>query len=87
MTKLEEKLINLGYELYYKSADDTEYYKELTIGTFHIIIDTKTKKIIANYIDKVIIHTRQNIDEVQQAFNVMKQDLEELKQYEESNVK
>lgn len=82
MTKLEEKFIELGYELYYQSADDTVYRKELIIGTFHIIIDTKTKKSIANYIDKIIIRTQQDIDEVQQAFNVMEKDLEELKKYE-----
>ena len=85
MTKPEEKLIELGYEQY----NDTRLYSKPYLETNNEII------IVLNFerndinIYKVFcpssFYKQQQVNDLQQAFNVMKQDLEELKKYEKEN--
>lgn len=76
MTKLEKKLKELGY----KEFVEEWYIKRIDNAEIHIYIGMKK---IASDIDyKKLISTQQDIDNLQQAFNVMQKDLEELKKYE-----
>lgn len=81
MTKLEQKLIELGYEYFNKS-----YAKN--INDFYIFVDPydeKFSKIHKMYVYDHIVFIKQQeqLDNLQQAFNVMQRDLEILKECEE----
>lgn len=77
MSKLEEKLIELGY----KEFVEEWYIKRIDNAEIHIYIGMKK---IASDIDyKKLISTQQDLDNLQQAFDIMQKDLEELKKYEE----
>lgn len=77
MTKLEEKLIELGYKY---DEMEQHYYKEVLfarICLFDIKYDTK------NYVKPMKLITKQkDIMFFELAFNEMQKDLEELKKYE-----
>ena len=80
MTKLEEKLIELGYERcsYYKYEKKFETYCEMFCE-----VDIKEKpkgRLRLGIYDW--IYTQQDIDNLQQAFNEMQKDLEVLKKHE-----
>lgn len=80
MTKLEEKLIELGYEYKPFMFDpDRTYIKYM--NRCKIVIDTRDGRVKGRYIQHTIFY-QQDIDNLQQAFNVMQKDLEELKKYE-----
>ena len=85
MTKLEEKLIELGYKKQkkYWSPFIDKNVKECWKENIHIIIDRDTNKIIENasYVYAMLIecYSQQEINNLQQAFNEMQKDLEELK--------
>lgn len=77
MTKLEQKFKELGYEtneflkgVYWKKIKTDLYIK--------ILFNYNHKKIFNSYID-CCIYNQQDIDKLQQAFNVLQKDLEELK--------
>ena len=76
MTKLEEKLIELGYNNVYFNC-----YKKKYLRFIFITIELKNDKIwfysVADLNNCFI--TQQDIDNLQQAFDVMQKDLEELK--------
>ena len=79
MTKLEEKLIELGYKQFAKIG-----YEKFCQSTRIVIgVNSKTKEIYGkikdnfNYIDKDY-----QINELVSAFNIMQKDLEVLKEYE-----
>lgn len=81
MTKLEEKLIELGYEqyvtlkhLYLKNIDNARIL--LWLNKSHTNI-TKDSGVLKN--ESIYVRKQQDIDNLQQAFNVMQRDLEELK--------
>ena len=79
MTKLEEKLIDLGYE--YESMT---YYSKI-FGDHKIYIDLFCKRKIEDYfLQSHILNFRkqEQINNLQQAFNEMQKDLEVLKKYE-----
>lgn len=82
MTKLEEKLIELGYEQF----NDTRLYSKPYLETNNeiIIVLTYERNEINFY--KVFcpssFYKQQQVNDLQQAFNVMQKDLEELKKYE-----
>lgn len=84
MTKLEEKLIELGYEYRdYIFLKERNYIKWIGKHNININVEIKNKKKIkSNYIVSSIILTQQDIDNLQQAFNELQKDLEELKKYE-----
>lgn len=78
MTKLEEKLIELGYKYVYNS-----YIKNVN-GVYIWVEpwDEKFSKIHKMFVYDHIQYIKQqnHLDMLQQAFDVMKKDLEELKQ-------
>lgn len=78
MTKLEEKLIELGYEFYGWNVK-IKIYKKCIKHTI-ISISTKENKLLYKYCEpKKIIKTQQDIDNLQQAFDVLQNDLKILK--------
>lgn len=92
MTKLEQKLKELGYEYtspygYYcrLKNDYVMRYQKNTEEDYRIIIDLDFKtetKIIDCYISLSILRPK-DIDNLQQSFNEMQKDLEELKKCQE----
>ena len=79
MTKLEEKLIQLGYEKIIK-----HFYYEKTMDGWRLSIELLEDKIshtcVFNFpVNRVFIETQQDIDNLQQAFNQLQKDLEVLK--------
>lgn len=82
MTKLEEKLIELGYE-YVESINCFGKKHSRFISIFIELNKDKSK--VNDYDVEYNIcrfKKQQQIDNLQQAFDVMQQDLEELKKYE-----
>ena len=86
MTKLEQKLIELGYEVGYEEWDEN---KEYLIGCKYGInkcctIDIRYRKGIFfdAYLYRPYFTSQQDIDNLQQAFNQLQQDLEVLKDEE-----
>lgn len=77
MTKIEEKLIELGYET------NCEVYKIWFKGNIQII--TFYGRIEDYVITPNTIHNQQDIDNLQQAFNTLQQDLEVLKLCEQQS--
>ena len=78
MTKLEQKLKELGYEyeclnIYYKEFNKTLV---LTIDLYPNLIYGRVHCCFAEF------HNQQDIDNLQLAFNEMQRDLEVLKEYE-----
>ena len=74
MNKLEQKLIELGYERFVLSVYTKDIFKN------SLFIRFKENKILKTHIvvnESVL--TQQDIDNLQQAFNVLLQDLEVLK--------
>lgn len=78
MTKLEEKLIELGYNGVFVGNDNNIYYKK---QTKRIVLDFECKKIITSYLrlSSLEIDNQKQIKRIQQAFNQLQKDLEELK--------
>ena len=76
MTKLEQKLIELGYENTYR---DTRYIKQ-KISHFRIIIALveDKKEIEESFIEYDYIVEQQDIDNLQQAFKQLQNDLKEV---------
>ena len=77
MAKLEEKLKELGYLKH--TPRSLKYGKY--VNEYEILIDTSIKP-FKSYIvmEGFWLSSQKEIDNLQQAFNVMKQDLEALKQ-------
>ena len=83
MTKLEQKLIELGYKPFYQSVYYDSFQKRLEVGNCNIIFDIKSQKITTSYFAPMSIYTQQDLDNLQQAFNEMQRDLEVLKNVED----
>ena len=75
MTKLEEKLIELGYENYI-------YYWQKTTWVNNTFVVIQISKVLTGSLSRCIIKSQQDIDNLQLAFNEMQKDLEVLKEYE-----
>jgi hypothetical protein len=89
MTKLEDKLKELGYHKYqttYFRDDDKPYidFKKQYCYRATIHIELYDNKIDAYNVttEYEYFTTQQAIDNLQQAFNIMQKDLEVLKEYE-----
>lgn len=93
MTKLEQKLKELGYEYaspygYYCrfKNDYVMRYKKYMDEDYLIIIDldfkTETKIVDCYILLPMSILRQKDIDNLQQSFNEMQKDLEELRKYE-----
>lgn len=85
MTKLEQKLIGLGYKkqpIYTHNQRVILYFKNSFNYDMAIYYDCKSNKIIDEgvFTDAKIIRTQQHINNLQQAFNEMQKDLEILKE-------
>ena len=85
MTKLEEKLIELGYRPYEQFMLIHSFIKVYN-DKWNLIIETGLYEtnVIECYVDLdgMAIYTQQDLEDLQQTFNVMQKDLEELKNYE-----
>lgn len=81
MTKLEEKLIELGYNEAFVGNDNNIYYKN---KIKRIVLNSKCEKIVTSYLRLLSseIDSEKQIKNIQQAFNQLQDDLEELKEYE-----
>lgn len=85
MTKLEQKLVELGYVY----QNDFNYYKWIEFeGAFPPIeinawLNIKQKKCKLVVLPNRAIETQEQLDNIQQAFNEMQRDLEILKECEE----
>lgn len=85
MTKLEEKLIELGYEkreVFYQNNDiyRTKYIK--SVNNVSYIEINVYENYTCSVINEYSITDQSIIDKIQQSFNTMQKDLEVLKQYE-----
>ena len=87
MTKLEEKLKELGYKqdltlkhLYFKNIDNTRILLWLNKSRTNI---TKDSGVLKN--ESIYVRKQQDIDNLQKAFNEMQKDLEILKGVEYGN--
>ena len=78
MTKLEEKLIELGYK------KDFEYYWEKAKWVNNSFIVYQINKKLKGRLVDCSISSQQHIDDLQLAFNEMQKDLEILKECEEN---
>lgn len=78
-----EKLIELGYEL----NGEYDYYNvyKKSISANDLFVEVYHNLSLDYCIDVGYVYTQQDIDDLQQAFNEMMKDLEELKNYERKN--
>lgn len=82
MTKLEQKLCELGYKKWLLGNDKIQYYHKLT-NEVEIEIHIKNNTILNYYVfQRRNIFKQEQIDNIQQAFNQLQDDLKELKEYE-----
>ena len=80
MTKLEQKLIELGYKQGLKLI--TRFYKDINCdGGIVITLDCKFSRIV-NYYVEAIIQKEQDLEASKQEFEQLQSDLKELKEYE-----
>ena len=80
MTKLEQKLEELGYKK--DKLIHFSYYKRYKYCTAIIINNGGLTGVLDFRYKLSSISTQQELDNLQQAFNEMQKDLEELKKYE-----
>lgn len=82
MTKLEQKLVELGYEFFGWNVKIKMYEKRIKYTIINIC--TKEDKLLYKYCEPINKHikSQQDIDNLQQAFNQLQKDLEVLKEYE-----
>ena len=85
MTKLEEKVVELGYKPSWIGWE-TNYFVKFYDDKWNLIIGTGMygTNVIECYVDLdgMAIYTQQDLEDLQQAFNVMQKDLKGLKKYE-----
>lgn len=79
MTKLEQKLLELGYAQF--ANIKTYFQKEFNCALSKVIVlNDQLTEVKGHKISLYgVIRTQQDIDNLQQAFNEMQKDLEELK--------
>ena len=81
MSKLEEKLIELGYRYYYDNSEGYLYIKTHNKKyLFNVLLSYSKRRIETYEVSSVYdFHSQQDIDNLQQAFNEFQKDLEILK--------
>lgn len=87
MTKLEEKLIELGYEfdhyeVFTKQNSYRKVFGDIDCAGIFIYTNKNSNKIVSYYAINGVVKSQIHIDNLQQAFNELQKDLEELKKYE-----
>ena len=77
MTKLEQKLLQLGYDGIFIGNDNNVYYKK---KIKRIVLNPKCEKIVTSYLrlPSLEIINQKQIDKLQQAFDTLQSDLKEL---------
>ena len=83
MTKLEQKLIQLGYEQWRYSLEFITYTKTYNDKVDLNIYVTNNKDKIVDwfvYVEEFTFKKQEYIDKLQQAFNQLQDDLKELKE-------
>lgn len=85
MTKLEEKLIQFGYVRYDLAGFGHYYSKKLGNEIEMVIYYDDEEDFITHYCIKkeYSFYNQQDIDNLQQAFNILQKNLKELKEYEQ----
>lgn len=88
MTKLKEKLLELEYILddYDKDFMEYKYVKKINVAELHIFYNHITKTYYGLCITTHKVINQLVIDNLQQAYNRLTKDLEELKEYENKNI-
>lgn len=81
MTKLEEKLLQLGYEGLFVDITNQFYYKK---GFKRIVLNPTKEKIVYSYLRllSIEIDNQKQLTRLQQKFNQLQKDLEVLKNVE-----
>ena len=84
MTKLERKLVSLGYEESLPLFNDDNcvciaYTKREYGNTEYILLNHKNKRLNSYHVIDRTIKSQKNIDDLQIAFNNVRRDFEELK--------
>ena len=87
MSRLEDKLIELGYEFdhYEVFTNQTAYRKpigDIDCAIIMIFTNKNINKIVSYYAINGIVKSQIHINNLQLAFNEMQKDLEVLKEYE-----
>ena len=78
MTKLEEKLIQLGYEKGYFNV----YHRKQFNGMYWLILEVYGGNIFGSiYSERREFRYQNQIDDLQLAYNQLQKDLKELKEY------
>lgn len=93
MASLEEKLIELGYEIKESMVKDRKFcFKKLEDSFITVYTNEKITKVVSEESYVNCIDTRfylkdyeKRSNNLQQAFNQLQSDLKELKEYEENN--
>jgi hypothetical protein len=89
MTKLEQKLLELGYAvaIYDYSTECTTFMKSFNLYfEIHLLVNNYNEVVdYYVYINDRVVRTQSHINEEQQAFNQLQSDLEVLKQVENNN--
>ena len=77
MTKLEQKLIELGYDGIFIGNDNNVYYKK---QIKRIVLNFECNKIVTSYLrlPSIEIDSQKQINRIQKAFTQLQQDLEVL---------
>ena len=77
MTKLESKLLELGYKGIFVGNDNTVYYKN---QIKRIVLNFECTKIVTSYLrlPSIEIDNQKQINNIQRAFNQLQKDLEVL---------
>ena len=73
MTKLEEKLIELGYQ-------DYQYYWQKTRWINDTFVIVQISKDLKGSIKDLFVNSQEHINNIQQAYNEMQKDLDVLRQ-------
>jgi hypothetical protein len=82
MTKLEQKLIELGYKLFQQKSDREVIYRKVNIGGYLDIQLWNGNILTSGVLFPLPINTQYELNNIQQAFNQLQNDLKELKEYE-----
>lgn len=80
MTKLEEKLLELGYRYSFDNSEGYLYIKTHNKKYIFNVLLSYSKRRIENYdmANVYDIHSQQDINDLQQAFNEFQKDLQKL---------
>lgn len=76
MTNLEQKLLELGYQ-------DYQYYYQKTRWINDTFVIVQISKDLKGSIKDLFVNSQEHINNIQQAFNEMQKDLEELNNVED----